>query len=643
VTYGNSLSGPFIFDDVNNIIYNTRIREWWRLDTVLFPAARSSVAGRPLVNFSLAVNYALGGLDVRGYHVWNIAVHIFCALLVFGVVRRTLQLPGLRDTFGPYAVSLAFATALLWVVHPLNSEAVDYVIQRTESMMALFCLLTLYASIRTFGSKAGVWWRTTAVTSCALGMACKESMAFTPLLVMAYDSTYVFGSVKRAIASRWRLYAGLAASWVLLAALVWSGPRSNTAGFSNQDGVGPWLYLLNQTMMLTQYLRQTVWPRRLVVNYGIPQALTIGEVTPYALFIAFLLVLTIISLVVKPKLGFLGAWFFITLAPTSSVVPITTEVGAERRMYLPLISLVVLAVLGVFLLWKRIEQHWSQRPTISARTARYGVTALLAIAATVCGARTIARNGEYASPVSLLRAAVDGWPTAENEVLLAKVLLGLGNHEDGIAQLRTALPFAPRVHFNLGMELLNDGKFEEGLAHLQTVIAVWTSPPAGHLPSELPSRADVISAREILGRTLSNQRRWSEAAEQFRQILAIDPSNAQAHRLLAGALLAQQAFEEAIVHYRAYLSVQPTDADAVGRLGVALIAAGRIDEAIVAFRRAVDIAPNSGAAEKNLANALLDRGDIREAAVHAQRALTISPGDPAARDLLTRALAGQRR
>ena len=327
------------------------------------------------------------------------------------------------------------------------------------------------------------------------------------------------------------------------------------------------------------------WPfaRLLVVNYGFPQPLTLGEVTPYALFIVLLLVLTVIGLVVKPKLGFLGAWFFITLAPTPSVVPIASEVGAERRMYLPLISVVVLAVVGVFLLRKLIERHWSKHPIISTRTARYSGTAVLTIVAIVCGARTIARNREYASFRSLLRAAVDGWPTAENEVLLGKVLLRLGAHEEGIAQLRTALPLAPRVHYNLGVELLNDGKLDEGLAHLQTVIAVWMSPPAGHAPSELPSRADVISAREIVGRTLSNQRRWSEAAEQFRQILTIDPSNAEAHRLLGGTMFAQQAFEEAIVHYRTYLSVQPTDANAVSRLGIALVATGKIDEAIGHF------------------------------------------------------------
>lgn len=641
IAYGNSLSGPFIFDDINNIINNSRIHEWWRLDTVLFPAARSSVAGRPLVNFSLAVNYALGGLNVRGYHAWNIAVHILCALTIFGVVRRTFELPSLRATFGANAVDLAFATALLWILHPLNTEAVDYVIQRTESMMALCYLLTFYASIRALESPAAAWWRTTAVASCALGMACKESMATAPLLVVAYDGTYVFGSLKRAIATRWRLYAGLATSWLLLVFLNWSGPRSNTAGFSNEDGIGPWVYLLNQTIMITQYLRQIVWPRLLVVNYGLPLPLTLREITPYALFVVFLLVLTVVGLLVKPKLGFLGAWFFITLAPTSSLVPIATEVGAERRMYLPLVSVVVLAVVGAFLLRTRIERYGSQHGIISARTVRHGGTAVLLVVATICGARTMARNREYASSRLLLRAAVDGWPTAENQVLLAKVLLGAGAHEEGIAQLRAALPLAPRVHFNLGVELLNDGKQDEGLAHLQTVIDDWTSPPAGHLASELPSRADVISAREIVGRSFGNQHRWSEAADQFRQILTLDPSNAGAHRLLAGALFAQQAFDEAVVEYRTYLSVQSADADAVGRLGVALVATGRLDEAIGAFRRAVDLDPNSAAAEQNLANALLDHGDSREAVLHAQRAVALNPDEAGARDVLARALAGR--
>src|SRR5207302_5488143 len=181
--------------------------------------------------------------------------HIVCALLVFGIVRSTLELSArtwgspsggpIRPTWGPPSggpirlkpdpTDVAFWTALISVVHPLNTEAVDYLIQRTESMMALCYLLTLYASIRALRSRTPAAWYIVAVTSCGLGMGCKESMAPAPLMVVAYDRTYVFSSFRRAVGNRWRLYAGLSATWLLLAALLWSGPRSNTAGFLSND------------------------------------------------------------------------------------------------------------------------------------------------------------------------------------------------------------------------------------------------------------------------------------------------------------------------------------------------------------------------------------------------------------------------
>jgi len=148
LTYANSLSGPFILDDQSTIVDNRQIREWWSPSSVLVPESDTAIAGRPIVNLTFAVNYAIGGLDVRGYHAGNIAIHVICALLAFGVIRRTLDLPRMRDRFGGSAANVACAVALLWVVHPLNSEVVDYLTERTESLMALFYLLTLYASIR---------------------------------------------------------------------------------------------------------------------------------------------------------------------------------------------------------------------------------------------------------------------------------------------------------------------------------------------------------------------------------------------------------------------------------------------------------------------------------------------------------------
>jgi protein O-mannosyl-transferase len=349
LAYANSLSGSFILDDISAIVENHDIRDWSRLGSLLMPERELPVAGRPLVNVSLAFNYALGGLDVRGYHAWNVAVHLGCALLVFGVVRRTLLAKRVDRKLGERSIDLAFAVSLLWALHPLNTEAVDYVTQRTETMMGLFYLLTVYASIRAIESSSWSGWPFVAVLACASGMACKETMVTAPVLVALYDRVFIFDSIKAAIKERWRLYAGLAFTWLALALLVSSGPRIHSAGFSS--GVSAWTYMLNQTVMIVRYLRLAVWPTSLVVNYGWPVPLTLGEVLPQALIVIALLVGTIAALMRRPPLGFLGATFFMTLAPTSSIVPIATEVGAERRMYLPLISVVVLVVIGGVRLW----------------------------------------------------------------------------------------------------------------------------------------------------------------------------------------------------------------------------------------------------------------------------------------------------
>jgi hypothetical protein len=349
LVYANSFSGPFVLDDVASIVENRQIREWWNVSGILTSERELPVAGRPLVNASFALNYALGGLDVRGYHALNLAAHIACALLLFGIVRRTLQWPDTYVASDDRPLDLAFAVALIWALHPLNTEAIDYLTQRTETMMAFFYLLTVYASIRAAGMSSWKGWPVAAVLACASGMACKESMVTAPVMIALYDRVFVYDSTARAMRARWRLYAGLAATWLVLVWLMSTGPRIYSAGFS--AGVSPWTYLLNQTVMIVRYLRLAVWPSSLVVNYGWPMPLGLRDALPQALTVVALLGVTIAALVRSPPLGFLGAWFFITLAPTSSIVPIATEVGAERRMYLPLIPIVALVVVGGTRVW----------------------------------------------------------------------------------------------------------------------------------------------------------------------------------------------------------------------------------------------------------------------------------------------------
>lgn len=176
--YHNSFSGPLVYDDIAAIKENPTILDLSRLADVLNPPNDSGITvnGRPLINLTLAINYAIGGTEVVGYHVLNLVIHMLAALALFGILRRSLALPLLRTRFGtgPGATSLAFCTALLWAVHPLQTESVTYIIQRAESLVGLFYLLTLYLFVRSVQSPRPIVWQSLAVLACLFGMASKE-------------------------------------------------------------------------------------------------------------------------------------------------------------------------------------------------------------------------------------------------------------------------------------------------------------------------------------------------------------------------------------------------------------------------------------------------------------------------------------
>ena len=257
--WANSFRGPFIFDDLPAIVQNPTIRTL-ALPTALAPPRSGQPAGgRPLVNFSFALNWAVAGADVRGYHVLNLAIHVLAALALFGVVRRTLRSRPLAARFAAHATPLAFAVAALWALHPLQTESVTYVAQRAESLGGLGLLLTLYASIRGADSPTPMRWHSLAVVTCLLGMATKEVMYAAPLLVLLHDRTFSAGTLREALRQRRWFYAALAATWLLLAWLVKeTGNRGATAGFGL--GIMPWHYLLTQCGAVIHYVRLAFWP-----------------------------------------------------------------------------------------------------------------------------------------------------------------------------------------------------------------------------------------------------------------------------------------------------------------------------------------------------------------------------------------------
>jgi tetratricopeptide (TPR) repeat protein len=603
--YANALGNPFVFDDQGTVVDNPTIRSI--AGSLAGGPMQSATAGRPLVNLSFALNYAGAGTSPWVYHAWNLAVLVLCAGLLFGLVRRTLQLPDLPPALRERARGVATAVAVLWAVHPLHSETINYVTQRSESMMALAYLATLYAALRAFTNARPGRWLAASIAACAAGMACKESMATAPLVVLLYDATFISGGLGPALRRRPAFYGALAATWLVLGALVVGGPRSHSAGFSS--GVSPWTYLLNQGPMIVRYLRVALVPVGLVLDYGEPRALTLGAVWPAALVVLALLVAALAAWLRWPRAAFPATTFFILLAPTSSFVPIATEVGAERRMFLPLAALLVLGCVGAARLLARAA---------AARQPRVGLAAAAAVAVLFV-ALTAQRNTEYATAISIWQTVVDRWETGRAHYNLGIELRAAGRRADAIAAFERALADTPDAHYALGFERQNDQRFDEAAEHYRTYIRL------------RPMDANVVRAYHQLGRTLLAQGRHEEALTAFRDVLARKPGDVDGLAGSADTLLALKRWPEAISAYQQYLAVNPGNAMARFNLGLALFEGNRYEEAASAFMAVISREPSNVAAHVNLANTFGSMGRYGEAVQAFRRAAELET-DPEAKE-----------
>jgi protein O-mannosyl-transferase len=620
LAYAASLSGPFLSDDQLAIVKNPQIRTVTPLAVPLSPPRDTPVAGRPLVNLSLAVNYAAGGLDVTGYHVTNVALHLLVALALFGVVRRTLRPGGSgvsaagsaeTEVSQPHADGLALACALVWVLHPLNTEAVAYVAQRSESMMALCYLTTLYCALRASDHPHGRGWRLAAVAACAAGMASKESMVTAPLMVLLYDRVFLYPTLAAALRERRSLYIGLAATWLVLAALMLGGPRTSV-GFAT--GVSAWTYFLNQLPVIARYLWLALWPRPLVVDYGLPRDLAPTDVIVPGLLVVALGLATLLALWRYRRLGFLGAWFFITLAPTSSVVPIATAVGAERRMYLPLMALAVLGVLGVYTLFRRRTES-APLPTRAAVAVLVAVCLLLA-------SGTVVRTLEYRSARSIAQTNVDRYPHGRARLALADELVVVNEHSAALALIQEAVKDYPRAHLALAREMSASGRLADAVKEAREFIRL------------VPGDAGVPAARELMGRALALQGLYEPAVEEFHLLAYARPDDPAPYVSIGDARLRQRRVDEAIASYQSALRLRPGDPDILAQLGLALSAAGRRADASLAFDGAAAGRPNDLRLLNLLGRALGAEGRYVEAVPPMRRIVELAPRDTQAIDNL---------
>ncbi|HTU19588.1 MAG TPA: tetratricopeptide repeat protein [Gemmataceae bacterium] len=590
--YLNSFSGVFLFDDEHAILHNAIVRgelSSWR--NVLSQQ-------RPLALLTLAANYRIGVFNVCGYHLVNLAIHLSAGLVLYDLVRRTLLLPALAPRFARAAPELALGMALLWLVHPLQTESVTYICQRAEALMGLFYLLTVYCLLRGDVAPRGHIWDVVAVLCCILGMASKEVMVTAPLLAILYDRAFLSPSWLALLRRRWVFYLALACSWGVLAvsfraafhtsepAVVFQNearvtdaaapsPEKITGGFG-MKGLTPTLYALSQPGVILHYLRLAVWPDGLCLDYSWPVAGSVSEIAPASCVLLTLLGATLWACWRSPPLAFVGAWFFLILAPTSSIMPIN-DLAVEHRMYLSLASVAVLVVLGGYALGPLA----AGRLGIDRRLLPWLGGGLLVIAILSLGLRTRLRNADYRSDLTMWADVVAQRPAnARGHNNLGRALMDRGRLRDAAHEFRLAIRLRPEYdlsHSNLGTVLLRVGDPVSAIPEFETAVRLnpWNQRAQNNLGNLLMGQGQLSRAAEHLrqamqidphdplaplnlGMTLQLQGEWAEAADAYRRVLVLKPEDMDAHRGLAFVLHRLGQTAEGRSEYQESLRLDPT-------------------------------------------------------------------------------------
>jgi tetratricopeptide (TPR) repeat protein len=587
VAYSGIFTTPFLFDDTAILESDALHALDWR-----------TVVGttRPLVQLTFALNWAAGGDAVVGYHVVNLLVHALASLVLYGIAVRSLRNP-----------NTALVIALVWALHPLQTESVTYVIQRAESLMGLWYLLTLYCVIR--GATAAPpsrGWYGAAVAACALGMLSKPGMLTAPLVVLLYDRAFLSGSVAGAWRTRRALHLALASTWSILAILLAGQEHESaaTAGFAMRD-VSLAEFARSQPGVILRYLLLVVWPHGLVLDYGWRPAEGLAEIALPALVLAAGFGAALFAFRRRPRLAFLVLAFLLTLLPSSSVIPIR-DLAFEHRMYLPLAPLVALLVVAVEALIARLD--------LGPAPARRLATVAAAVAVTTLGALTILRNLDYRSAIAMWTDVTTKRPENSRAFAnLAQAYMDEQRADEAILAARTALRLDPTnadAHVHLGHALVARGDQRGAEAAYADAVRL------------RPAHAE---AHNNWGVLLAEQKRWAEAERRYAEALRLRPTYAEATNNLGVAVMELGRHDEAATLFHAALRLRPTYAEACVNLGNLFLRQQRPLDAIAQYRRALALRPDLPEVHFNLTLALASAGRREEAEGHARETIRLRP------------------
>ena len=631
LVYANTFQTPFIFDDNSTIKENPSIR----MTEISWDDFSAAVSGRgrnrPVSTISFAINYYFGQYSLPGYHLVNIIVHIVSGILLFFFLKTTLKISSRHNLLAieldqARISTLSGLAALLWLVNPVQTQSVTYIVQRTNSMAAMFFMLAmfLYAKGRLAHRNSGqvvahqttggiqrkpshryYFWYLGCIFAGILALGSKENAASLPFFILLYEWYFFQDLSKKWLKEKLIFVAapvvliGIIILWIHLGTDPLEKIKSLRDFSEGQFTLGQ--RLLTQTRVVIYYLSLIIWPHpsRLNLDYDFPLSYSFIEpltTLPSLTGIIGLIILAGFLAKKQRLLSFCLWWFLGNLVIESSIIPLA--IIFEHRLYLPSMLIFLLLVIVLF---QYVKPRWLP-------------VALSAASIAVSAYWTYERNSVWRDPISLWSDCIRKSPQKSRPYAnLANALKERKLTAEALQNYRKSLQLNPNhfeAHNNLGVLLEEQSSTNEAIKHYRKAIEL--SP-------------NFANAHNNLGSAYHQQGQWDEAEKQIRKTLQIDPNHAKAHNNLGVVLSDQGRLAEAFEHFRKSLQIDPDMAAAHDNIGRALQKQGKIGEAVAHYRKALEKRPDYAEAHFHLAEALIETGQNDQAADHIQKALQINP------------------
>lgn len=631
IAYSNTFQVPFFFDDATNIFWNPIIKN---LDNFFFSTEAYKYNPRRFVGYlTFALNYHFGGSNVLGYHIVNLCIHIINAILVFLLVRLTFKTPYFttaqhEKNDSPFTINhIALFSGLLFVAHPLATQAVTYIVQRYTSLATLFYLLSLVCYIKArltqssrLTTQPSIFF-TLSLLAAILGMKTKEIVFTLPIIIGLYEVSFFETSTKKKLL--FLLPVLLTIAIVPLSILNIDKPFSEIlteidAKTRVDTDLSRWDYFLTQMRVITTYIRLIFLPinQNLDYDYQVFHTFFTPPIFASFIFLISLILMGILSFIRSCSgnkyfrlIGFGILWFFITLSVESSFIPIV-DVIFEHRAYLPSVGAFVTITTLFFM---GIKSYYGDRVP-----SKIPLILALLVVIVLAGA-TYARNKVWQNEITLWKNVAEKSPKKERAHNNLGIAYQAANKiEKAIEQFTIALDLNPdnaEVLSNLGVAYSSLGYNQKAIIYFEKSLRL--NPNA--------------MTHNNLGSIYESQGSLEKASEQYKIATEMKPDLVVAHNNLGNIYFKKGVYEKAIEQFQIALKLKPDHAAAAYNIGVALINKNLPEKSVKYFLLALDSRPQYSEAHNNLGVAYSQQNNLQKAVEHFKIAVQQDPKNTGAK------------